>query len=123
MTICFFFEFSDATPSQTARFPETQMKATHDLLDATSHAKGSTHAVQPDHAVALTNIVCALIQGYTHNYFQDIDTTTSLLREALALRPQRHPDHPSSLKSHQCAGLTHNKKDHFRHPRSRPTLS
>ncbi|KAG1829311.1 hypothetical protein EV424DRAFT_1317017, partial [Suillus variegatus] len=28
---------------------------------------------------------------------QDIDATTFLFRDALALRPQRHPDHPLSL--------------------------
>ncbi|KAG2112716.1 CHAT domain-containing protein [Suillus discolor] len=35
--------------------------------------------------------------GYIRNDVQDIDATTSLLRDALALRPQPHPDHPLSL--------------------------
>ncbi|KAG1901206.1 CHAT domain-containing protein [Suillus fuscotomentosus] len=37
------------------------------------------------------------LDGYIQNDLHDIDTTTSLLRNALALRPQRHSDHPSSL--------------------------
>ncbi|KAG1775501.1 CHAT domain-containing protein [Suillus placidus] len=51
----------------------------------------------PDHATALTNLACARLQGYIRRDLQDIDTTTSLFREALALRPQHHPDHPLSL--------------------------
>jgi hypothetical protein len=51
----------------------------------------------PDHATALTNLVCARLEGYTRNDVQDIDATTSLFRDILALRPQRHPDHPLSL--------------------------
>ncbi|KAG1775497.1 CHAT domain-containing protein [Suillus placidus] len=51
----------------------------------------------PDHATALTNLACARLQGYIRRDLQDIDTTTSLFREALALRPQHHPDHPFSL--------------------------
>ncbi|KAG2134118.1 CHAT domain-containing protein [Suillus clintonianus] len=51
----------------------------------------------PDHAAALTNLAWARLQGYIRNDLQDIDTTTSLFREALALRPQGHPDHILSL--------------------------
>ncbi|KAG1775486.1 CHAT domain-containing protein [Suillus placidus] len=51
----------------------------------------------PDRAAALTNFAYARLQGYIRNDLQDIDTTTSLFREALALRPQPHPDHPLSL--------------------------
>ncbi|KAG2138496.1 hypothetical protein DEU56DRAFT_755797 [Suillus clintonianus] len=47
----------------------------------------------PDHAAALTNFAWARLQGYIHNDLQNIDTTTSLFHEALALRPQGHPDH------------------------------
>ncbi|KAG1830288.1 CHAT domain-containing protein [Suillus subalutaceus] len=50
-----------------------------------------------DHATALTNLAYARLQGYIRKDLQDIDTTTSLFREALALRPQGHPDHPLSL--------------------------
>ncbi|KAG2337927.1 TPR-like protein [Suillus weaverae] len=46
---------------------------------------------------ALTNLAWARLQGYIRNDLHDIDGITSLFREALALRPQRHPDHPLSL--------------------------
>ncbi|KAG1747331.1 CHAT domain-containing protein [Suillus lakei] len=51
----------------------------------------------PDHAAALTNLTWARLLGYVRKDFQDIDTITSLFREALALRPQGHPDHQLSL--------------------------
>ncbi|KAG2108781.1 CHAT domain-containing protein [Suillus cothurnatus] len=51
----------------------------------------------PDHAAALTNLSYAHLGGYIQNHLQDIDTTTSLFRESLALRLQGHPDHTSSL--------------------------
>ncbi|KAG1897208.1 CHAT domain-containing protein [Suillus fuscotomentosus] len=51
----------------------------------------------PDRATALTNLAWVCLQGYMRNEFQDIDTITSLFRDALALRPQHHPDHPLSL--------------------------
>ncbi|KAG1778842.1 hypothetical protein EV702DRAFT_1217687 [Suillus placidus] len=51
----------------------------------------------PDHAAALTNLAWACLKGYTQNDLHDIDATTSLFREALALRPQHHPDHPLYL--------------------------
>ncbi|KAG1771177.1 CHAT domain-containing protein [Suillus placidus] len=65
----------------------------------------------PDHAAALTNIAWARLLGYIRNDLQDIDGITSLFREALALRPQRHSDYPISLYNLAMA-LTwrHNKK-------------
>ncbi|KAG1764102.1 hypothetical protein EDD22DRAFT_1049865 [Suillus occidentalis] len=54
-------------------------------------------ACHPDHAAALTNLAWARLDGYTQNDLQDIDTTISLFRDALALRPQRHPDRPFSI--------------------------
>ncbi|KAG2139216.1 CHAT domain-containing protein [Suillus clintonianus] len=51
----------------------------------------------PDHAAALTNLAWARLHGYIRNDLQDIDTTTSLFHEALALRPQGHPNHTLSL--------------------------
>ncbi|KAG2753046.1 hypothetical protein P692DRAFT_20723509, partial [Suillus brevipes Sb2] len=68
----------------------------------------------PDRAAALTNLACARLEGYIQKDFQEVDTTTSLFRKALALpiltmqqfsptsrglalRPQCHPDHPYSL--------------------------
>ncbi|KAG1827896.1 CHAT domain-containing protein [Suillus variegatus] len=51
----------------------------------------------PDRATALTNLAWARLQGYIRNDIKDVDTTTSLFRDALALHPQHHPDHPLSL--------------------------
>ncbi|KAG1732254.1 CHAT domain-containing protein [Suillus paluster] len=51
----------------------------------------------PDRAAALTNLAYACLQGYIRNDLQDIDSTTSLFRDVLALRSQGHPDHPLSL--------------------------
>ncbi|KIK35601.1 hypothetical protein CY34DRAFT_812029 [Suillus luteus UH-Slu-Lm8-n1] len=51
----------------------------------------------PDHAAALANLALARLKGYIFDDFQDIDSTISLFREALTLRPQRHPDRPLSL--------------------------
>ncbi|KAG2139400.1 CHAT domain-containing protein [Suillus cothurnatus] len=51
----------------------------------------------PDYVAALNNLAWARLQGYIQNDLQDIDSITSLFREALALRPQGHPDHPLSI--------------------------
>ncbi|KAG2078745.1 hypothetical protein BDR04DRAFT_1226638 [Suillus decipiens] len=51
----------------------------------------------PDRAGALTNLAWACLQGYIRNDLQDIDSTTSLFRDALALRPQGQLDHPLYL--------------------------
>ncbi|KAG1869923.1 CHAT domain-containing protein [Suillus subluteus] len=51
----------------------------------------------PHRAAAFTNLAWARLQGYIRNDLQDIDCITSLFREALALRPQGHPDHPLSI--------------------------
>ncbi|KAG2040035.1 CHAT domain-containing protein [Suillus americanus] len=66
----------------------------------------------PDRAAALTNLAYAHLQGHIYKDLGDIDTTTSLFREALALRPQRHPDHPLSLYNlTKALTLRHNKKN------------
>ncbi|KIK42397.1 hypothetical protein CY34DRAFT_145932, partial [Suillus luteus UH-Slu-Lm8-n1] len=59
----------------------------------------------PDRAAALTNLAWTRLKGYIQGDFQDIDYVTSLFREALALRPQGHPDHPLSLY-HLAEALT-----------------
>ncbi|KAG1721703.1 CHAT domain-containing protein [Suillus lakei] len=51
----------------------------------------------PDRGAALTNFAWARLQGFVRKDLQDIDSTTSLFRDALALRPQGHPDHLLSL--------------------------
>ncbi|KAG1897217.1 uncharacterized protein F5891DRAFT_957420, partial [Suillus fuscotomentosus] len=51
----------------------------------------------PDHATALTNLTCARFQYYIRDDLEEVDATISHFRDALALRPQPHPDHPFSL--------------------------
>ncbi|KAG1759636.1 hypothetical protein EDD22DRAFT_1051990 [Suillus occidentalis] len=68
-------------------------------------------ASHPDHAAALTNFAWARLKGYIRNHLQDIDNTISLFRDALALRPQHHPDRPSSLYNlTEALTWRHNKK-------------
>ncbi|KAG1726901.1 CHAT domain-containing protein [Suillus occidentalis] len=68
-------------------------------------------ASHPDHAAALTNLAWARLKGYIRNHLQDIDNTISLFRDALALRPQHHPDRPSSLYNlTEALTWRHNKK-------------
>ncbi|KAG1824272.1 hypothetical protein EV424DRAFT_719826 [Suillus variegatus] len=65
----------------------------------------------PDHATALTNLACTRLLGYIRNDVQDIDATTYLFRDALALRPQPHPDHPLSVYNlTQALNWRHSKK-------------
>ncbi|KAG1799308.1 uncharacterized protein HD556DRAFT_1457785 [Suillus plorans] len=47
----------------------------------------------PDHAEAFTNFAFTCLEGYMRDHLQDIDTTTSLFHQALALRSQGHSDH------------------------------
>ncbi|KAG2366420.1 CHAT domain-containing protein [Suillus spraguei] len=51
----------------------------------------------PDHAAALTNLAWARLQGYIHKDLRGIYIATSLLCDALTLRPRGHPDRPVSL--------------------------
>ncbi|KAG0698316.1 CHAT domain-containing protein [Suillus ampliporus] len=51
----------------------------------------------PDRAIPLTNLAWACLQGYIRRNIQHIDSTTSLFRDALALRSQGHLDHALSL--------------------------
>ncbi|KAG1717530.1 CHAT domain-containing protein [Suillus occidentalis] len=66
----------------------------------------------PDRAAALSNLAWTRLKGYIRNDLQDIDTTTALFRDALALRPQRHPDRPLSLYNlTEALTWRHNKKN------------
>jgi hypothetical protein len=70
------------------------------LNDAVNHFQlvlDQCPAGHPHQAAALTNLAWSRLEGYIRNDFQDIDSITSLFREALALRPQGHPDHPLSI--------------------------
>ncbi|KAG2122498.1 CHAT domain-containing protein [Suillus clintonianus] len=89
------------TEAGYARYAEyiTSKTVSH-LNDALQHFQsvlGRCSVDHPDHAAALTNLAYARLLGYIRNELQDIDTTTSLFREALALRPQGHPNHTLSL--------------------------
>ncbi|KAG1730546.1 CHAT domain-containing protein [Suillus paluster] len=94
-------EITRRTDAGHARF-QKYMKSEH-----TPHLNGSVNHFRwvldqcpvghPDRAAALTNLAWVCLQGYIQEDLLDIDSTTALLREALALRPHGHPDHPLSL--------------------------
>ncbi|KAG2134129.1 CHAT domain-containing protein [Suillus clintonianus] len=72
----------------------------HILDDAMNHFElvlDQCPVDHPDHAAALTNLAWARLQGYIHKDLRGIYIATSLFRDALALRPQGHPDRPISL--------------------------
>ncbi|KAG2094838.1 uncharacterized protein F5147DRAFT_819613 [Suillus discolor] len=103
---------TDAGHAQFAAYATS--KTVSHLNDAVEHFQlvlDQCPVGHPDHATALTNLAWACLQGYIRNDLEDIDVTTSLFRDALALRPQHHPDHPLSLY-HLTQALTrrHNKK-------------
>ncbi|KAG2119195.1 CHAT domain-containing protein [Suillus clintonianus] len=76
------------------------LKTVSHLNDAVEHYQSVLDQCpvdHPDRAAALTNLAWAHLVGYGRTDHEDIDTTTSLFREALALHPQGHPDHTISL--------------------------
>ncbi|KAG1862746.1 hypothetical protein DFJ58DRAFT_869783 [Suillus subalutaceus] len=98
-------------PSLNVRLLKTRMLgherfATYVTSKTVSHLNDAVNHFQlvldqcpvghPHRAAALTNLAWARLEGYIRND-QDIDSITCLFREALALRPQGHPDHPSSI--------------------------
>ncbi|KAG1851963.1 CHAT domain-containing protein [Suillus subluteus] len=89
---------TDAGHAQFAQYMTS--KTVSHLNDAVEHFQSVLDQCpvdHPDRAAALTNLACARLEGYIRKDFQDIDSVTSLFREALALRPPDHPDHPLSL--------------------------
>ncbi|KAG1827875.1 CHAT domain-containing protein [Suillus variegatus] len=98
LTDCEIARDADAGHAQFASYMKS--KNVSHMNDAMEHFQlvlNQCPVGHPDHATALTNLAWACLRGYIWNDFQDIDTTTSLFRDALALRPQHHPDHPLSL--------------------------
>ncbi|KAG1763718.1 CHAT domain-containing protein [Suillus occidentalis] len=94
-------EISHDTDVGHARFAEyvTNKTVSH-LNDSVEHFQSVLDQCpvdHPGHAAALSNLAWASLQGFMKNDSQDIDLVTSLIREALALRPQGHPDYPLSL--------------------------
>ncbi|KAG1759912.1 hypothetical protein EDD22DRAFT_992651 [Suillus occidentalis] len=76
----------DSALPDIARLLDIQMQATRNLPNV---LRARRH---PDHAAALTNLAWARLEGYIQDDLQEIDTTISLFRDALALRPQCHLD-------------------------------
>ncbi|KAG2029056.1 CHAT domain-containing protein [Suillus americanus] len=93
----------------------TSKKASH-LSDAVKHFQlvlNQCPIGHPHQAAALTNLAWTRLEGCTQNDFQDIDSITSLFREALALRPQGHPDHPLSIYHLLKALIWRYRKENF----------
>ncbi|KAG2148773.1 CHAT domain-containing protein [Suillus clintonianus] len=94
-------EIAQETDAGHARFAEyMSSRMVSHLNDALHHFQlvlDCCPVDHPDHAAALTNLAWARLRGYIRNDLEDIDTTTSLLRGALALRPQGYPDYTISL--------------------------
>ncbi|KIK33824.1 hypothetical protein CY34DRAFT_789244, partial [Suillus luteus UH-Slu-Lm8-n1] len=100
LTDCEMTRQTDAGHAQFAKYMRSKMVSRPRLNAAVKHFQlvlDQCPASHPDHAAALTNLAWARLKGYTQNHLQDIDTTISLFRDALALRPQHHPNHPLSL--------------------------
>ncbi|KAG2136389.1 CHAT domain-containing protein [Suillus clintonianus] len=95
------YEIARNTDAGHARLAEyMSSKTVSHLNDAVQHfqlALGQCPVGHPDHAAVLTNLAYARLEGYIKKDLQDIDTTTSLFRDALALRLQGHPDRALSL--------------------------
>ncbi|KAG1788963.1 CHAT domain-containing protein [Suillus plorans] len=105
---------ADAGHAQFASYRENENVNVSHLNDAMEHFQlvlNQCPVGHPDRAAALTNLAWVRLKGYIRNHIQDIDTTTSLFRDALALRPQHHPDHPLSLYNlTEALGWRHSKK-------------
>jgi tetratricopeptide (TPR) repeat protein len=95
---CEMTRHTDAGHAQSAKYVAS--KTVSHLNAAVEHFElvlDQCPVSHPDRAAALTNLAWACLEGYIRNDLQDIDTTISLFRDALALRPQHHPDRPLSL--------------------------
>ncbi|KAG1805697.1 uncharacterized protein BJ212DRAFT_1303962 [Suillus subaureus] len=89
---------TDAGHAQSAEYMTS--KTVSHLNDAVQHFQLVLDQCLVDHfnhAAALTNLACARLEGCIQKDIQDADTTTSLFRKTIALRPQGHPDHTLSL--------------------------
>ncbi|KAG2068527.1 hypothetical protein BDR04DRAFT_1079298 [Suillus decipiens] len=95
---CEIAQETDVGHERLARYVTS--KTVSQFSDAVHHFQSVLNQCpvgHPDRAGALTNLAWARLEGYTRNDFQDIDSVTFLFREALASRPQDHPDHPLSI--------------------------
>ncbi|KAG1767990.1 CHAT domain-containing protein [Suillus occidentalis] len=112
---CEITRHTDAGHAQFAKYIRSKMVSRPRLNAAVKHFQlvlNQCPVSHPDHAAALTNLAWARLEGYTRKYLQDIDTTISLFRDALALHPRHHPDRPLSLCNLTTALIwRHNKKN------------
>ncbi|KAG1869935.1 hypothetical protein F4604DRAFT_2018411 [Suillus subluteus] len=91
---------TDAGHAQLTEYVTRTLKWISYLNDAVEHFQlvlDQCPVSHSDYAAALTNLAWARLRGYIQNDLQDINSITSLFREALALRPQGHLDHPLSI--------------------------
>ncbi|KIK37570.1 hypothetical protein CY34DRAFT_810181 [Suillus luteus UH-Slu-Lm8-n1] len=95
---CQITQDTDAGHAQFAKYvASTTVSHLNDAVQHFQLVLDQCPVSHPDRAAALTNLTWARLQGYIRKDIEDIDSITSLFREALALRPQGHPDHPLSL--------------------------
>ncbi|KAG0700147.1 hypothetical protein DFH29DRAFT_1070320 [Suillus ampliporus] len=89
---------TDAGHAQFAEYMASE-SVSH-LNDAVEHFQSVLEQCpvdHPDRGAAFINLAGSRLQGYICNNLEDIDSTTSLFRDALALRSQDHLDHALSL--------------------------
>ncbi|KIK36499.1 hypothetical protein CY34DRAFT_510615 [Suillus luteus UH-Slu-Lm8-n1] len=99
---------TDAGHARLAKYGTRKLKRVSLLNDAVKYFQlvlNQCPVGHPNRAAALTNLAWARLKGYTRKNYQDVDSVTSLFREALALRPQGHSDHPLSIY-HLTSALT-----------------
>ncbi|KAG0699096.1 CHAT domain-containing protein [Suillus ampliporus] len=94
-------ELARRTDAGHTRFAEyVASKTVSHLNDVVEHFQSVLEQCpvdHPDRGAALTNLAWSRLQGYIYKDLQDIDSTTCLFRDALALRPHGHPDHTLSV--------------------------
>ncbi|KAG0699069.1 CHAT domain-containing protein [Suillus ampliporus] len=95
---CHIARRTDAGHARLAKYVTSNRVS--DLNNAVKHFQSvldQRPVGHPHHIAAITNLAWARLQGYIRKDLQDIDSTTSLFRDALALHPQNHPEHPLSV--------------------------
>ncbi|KAG1732547.1 hypothetical protein EDB19DRAFT_1880384, partial [Suillus lakei] len=108
-------EIAQRTDAGHTKFVEfvTSNRVPH-LNDAVNHFQfvlDRCPVGHPDRSAALANLAWARFEGDARKDLQDIESTTSLFRDALVLRPQGHHDHVLSLYHLIRAMIWHYKKE------------
>ncbi|KAG0702789.1 CHAT domain-containing protein [Suillus ampliporus] len=108
-------EFARRTDAGHTRFAEYMAsKTVSHLNDAVENFQSVLEQCpvgHPDRGAALTNHAWSRLRGYIRNDLGDIDSTTSLFRDALALRSQDHPDHALFIYHLTAALIWRNSKE------------